>query len=340
MNNILERKNIYMLILALCLSFAAILIIFKYTGFQNIEYILKINLAYVLLILGIIFLSLLVDTLRIKELLNELGEDLSLRYLFKFNLSTFFIAYITPFGSGALPLTLYLMKKKHIPPNKSLMIITAKVLFSGLFFGTIPPLLLIFFRKQLELTHTLSIFAILISIFLLLLIVGVIYVILRPKFIIGIVNWIEGLPLFKRRNYKVYFNKAREEIYEYNKRFNELFMVSSGGKLFFSQLLYAIVFWLLFYSIAPIILMMMNIPFSIFAVMARQLIFYDILSYNFIPSGAGFVEVGFAGIFSNIVPHNLLGIFIAIWRFFTYYIYLILSGIGFFFTMKKQPKIK
>lgn len=339
MNNILEKKNIYLMVLALGLSVAAIALLLKISGYEGIKDALNINPIYIGLVLIVIFLSLLVDTLRIKDLLNALGEDLSIGYLFKFNLSTFFIGYITPFGSGALPITIYLMNKKNIPPNKSLMIFTAKVLFSGIFFGTVPPILLIFFRRQMQLGTTLSVFAVLVSIILMILMIGMIYIILKPQFMISLVNMVENIPFFKKHNYQKYFDVARTEIMEYHKTFNELFMASSNGKLLFSQMIYAVVFWLLFYSIAPILLIAMNIPFSLFSVIGRQFIFYDILAYNVIPSGAGFVEVGFATIFSNIIPHGLLGVFVGIWRFFTYYVYLILSGVGFLFTMRRADNV-
>lgn len=335
MNHILERKNLYMMAIALLLSFGAIAIIMKFSGYQGLKDVLNINPIYIAIVLFVVFLSLLVDTIRIKELLNVLGEDLSLGYLFQFNLATFFIAYVTPFGSGALPLSIYLLNKKNVAPNKGLMIITAKLLFSGIFFGTIPPILLIFFREQLELTHALSVFAILVSALLLILLIVLIYIILKPALIIAIIDWIGKLSFIKSMNYSEYFERAKTEVIEYNKRFNELFLVSSGGKFLLSQLFYAILFWILFYSIAPILMIAMNIPFSLLAVISRQFIFYDVLAYNVIPSGAGFVEVGFASIFSNIVPHELLGIFIGIWRFFTYYVYLIISGIGFIFMVRK-----
>ncbi|WP_434640596.1 lysylphosphatidylglycerol synthase transmembrane domain-containing protein [Thermoanaerobacterium thermosaccharolyticum] len=338
MNHILERKNFYMMAIAFVLSFGAIAIIMKFSGYQGLKDVMNINPIYIGIMLLFIFLSLLVDTYRIRDLLFALGEDLSVGYLFKFNLATFFFSYITPFGSGALPITIYLLNKKKIPPNKSLMIFTAKILFSGIFFGTIPPILLIFFSKQLELTHALSIFAILVSFILLFLLISLVYIILRPGFIIALVNLIANLRFFSGERYKRFFENTKTEIVEYNRRFNELFMVSSGGRLLISQLLYAMLFWTLFYSIAPILMIAMNIKFNLLAVISRQIIFYDLLAYNVIPSGAGFVEVGFASIFSNIIPHHLLGVFIGIWRFFTYYVYLIASGIGFFLIMKKDTE--
>lgn len=336
MGTILEKKNLYMMAFALLLSIGSILVLLKITGVKEIEMAFHIPLFYLGAIFGLIILSLIVDTLRIRDLLRELGENLPFDYLFKFNLATFFISYITPFGSGALPLIVYLLSKKGVSPNKSLMIFTAKLLFSGIFFGTVPPILLIFFRNQLELGTVLSYFAVLVSIFLMFLLFILIYIILKPRFVIEIVNKISNISFFGNPKLEKYFEKIKEEIILYHKNFNDLFIGPSSYKLFFSQLFYAVAYWLLFYSIAPVLLLAMNIPFNLLAVIGRQLIFYDILAYSFIPSGSGVVEIGFATIFSNILPPSKLGIFVGMWRFFTYYVYLGISAIGFFMAIKNQ----
>ncbi|CAM0496648.1 lysylphosphatidylglycerol synthase transmembranedomain-containing protein [Thermoanaerobacter kivui] len=335
----LEKKNLYMMVLAFTLSAGSILLLMKLSGFEGVKDALKIHPVYIVVILVIVILSLIVDTLRIKSLLDALGENLPFNYLFKFNLATFFISYITPFGSGVLPLTIYLLNKKNVSPNKSLMVFTAKLLFSGIFFGTVPPILLIFFRNQLELGPVLSYFAILVSIVLIVLLLILVYIILRPRFVIGIVDKIADISFFKKPKFEKYFVRTKEEIVFYHKNFNDLFMVPSSYKLFFSQLFYAIAFWTLFYSIAPILLVAINIHFNLLSVIARQLIFYDILAYSFIPSGSGVVEIGFATIFSNILPRSLLGVFVGIWRFFTYYVYLMISAVGFFLVVKKNENV-
>ncbi len=338
MGTILEKKNLYMMAFALLLSIGSIFILIRLSGVESIKDVFTINPIYILCIISMVFLSLIVDTMRIKVLLEALEENLPFSYLFKFNLATFFISYITPFGSGALPLTIYLLNKKNVPPNKSLMIFTVKLLFSGIFFGTVPPILLIFFRDQLELGPILSYFAVLVSIILVALLLILVYIILRPRFVIGLVEKIGSISFFKKPKFEKYFRRAKEEIILYHKNFNDLFIISSSYKLFFSQLFYAISFWGLFYSIAPILLLAMNIHFNLLSVVGRQIIFYDILAYSFIPSGSGVVEVGFATIFSNILPRNMLGIFVGIWRFFTYYLYLGISAIGFFMAVKKEDE--
>ena len=44
------------------------------------------------------------------------------------------------------------------------------------------------------------------------------------------------------------------------------------------------------------------------------------------PGASGFAELGFAELFSLIVPHGLLGLAVALWRFATYYFTLAVGG--------------
>lgn len=332
----LKKKNYVYIMITILISFFALYIIFKITNENSLVYLKRLDAKYVLLILIIIFSSIFIDTMRISDLVNAMGEDLSFRYLIKFNLSMFFITAITPFGSGSLPLAIYLFNKKKIAPNKGLMIFTAKLLFSGVFFGRVPPVLLIFFRRQIQISGYMLYFGLLASGISTFLLVVMLYIILKPDIVIAVIKWFENLRLSRRYNLSRYCEIAVSETIEYNRRFKELFSAYNNFRLLAGQLIYSLIFWLLFYSIAPVILMALKVPFNWVAVLARQFIFYDLLSYNFIPSGAGVMEVGFAVIFANEIPKPMLGVFIGLWRFFTYHVYLIVSSIGFSLALKEK----
>lgn len=336
----LNKKNYIYILLTIFISFFTLYVIFKITNENSLVYLKRLDAKYISIIMAVIFSSLFIDTIRISELLNAMGEDLPFWYLIKFNLSMFFITAVTPFGSGSLPLAIYLFNKKKIAPNKGLMIFTSKLLFSGIFFGTIPPVLLIFFRKQIQMSGYILYFGLLASCISTFLLIVMIYIILKPEMVIAVIRWFNGLNLSKKYNLDRYCQIAINETIEYNKRFKELFSVGNNFRLLSGQLVYSVVYWILFYSIAPIILIALKIHFNWFAVVARQFIFYDVLSYNFIPSGAGIMEVGFTAIFSHEVPKAMLGIFIGIWRFFTYHVYLLISSIGFSLTLREYSSQK
>lgn len=139
---------------------------------------------------------------------------------------------------------------------------------------------------------------------------------------------------------RVTFKRSRDkwiwrivkELREYEENFKVI--LSYGVKVTAIQMIYTVLFWFIFFNFATVIMLAMGLHIDWFNVLARQTIFYSILTYNPIPSGSGVIELGYAAIFSNIVPTQNLGVFIGIWRFFSFYMYVIVSGIIFSFTLR------
>jgi len=71
----------------------------------------------------------------------------------------------------------------------------------------------------------------------------------------------------------------------------------------------------------------LGIPVSIIKVLLFQLILRFALIFSPSPGASGFAEAGFAGLFYSMIPKNLLGIYVSLWRFFTSYISAIIGGI-------------
>jgi len=61
-------------------------------------------------------------------------------------------------------------------------------------------------------------------------------------------------------------------------------------------------------------------------IMGNVILFYMASSYVPTPGASGFAELGFAELFSLIVPHRLLGLTVALWRLATYYFTLVVGG--------------
>jgi uncharacterized protein (TIRG00374 family) len=72
--------------------------------------------------------------------------------------------------------------------------------------------------------------------------------------------------------------------------------------------------------------------------MVLQTVFFFILSSVPIPGGSGVAEIGFASIFTHMVPGSLLGVYVSLWRLFTYYL-MLLVGAGTFFA-SLSPKAR
>ncbi|MDI6601642.1 MAG: flippase-like domain-containing protein [Thermoanaerobacteraceae bacterium] len=334
---LLNKKNLIWLLLSVLISFLTVFVIIYFTVTpEEIDEIKHLDIRYILLMILMMFCTWIVDTLRVHNLLSIMGERISFFYLLVSNIASHFIGAITPFQSGALPALVYYLSRRNVKLNKGIIAVTGRLLYSLLFFGIFPLFLTVFFFNRLGLNIYLRILAIGASLFLFLLLLGCWYLMVNPHFVELLTVRIGYSTVIKR----VTFKRSRDkwiwriikEIKEYNKNFK--IMLSYGTKVTIIQFAYTVMFWFIFFNFATVLMKAMGFSVDWFNVLARQTIFYSILTYNPIPSGSGVVELGYAAIFANMVPTSFLGIFVGMWRFFSFYMYVIVSGIIFSLTLK------
>ncbi|MDI9462769.1 MAG: flippase-like domain-containing protein, partial [Bacillota bacterium] len=88
-----------------------------------------------------------------------------------------------------------------------------------------------------------------------------------------------------------------------------------------------VLYWGLYYSIAPVILAGFGVRAPFGTAVMWQILIILVLPYIPVPGGSGAVEFGLATLFSSFVPASVLGVFIVAWRFFTYYLTLICGAV-------------
>jgi len=110
------------------------------------------------------------------------------------------------------------------------------------------------------------------------------------------------------------------------------FFKITNHKYFLFFIIFSTAF-LFFYLFFPVfILYGLGIEFSVYQVVAIQLLLSAVLLYMPTPGASGIAETGGALFFVTVCPKSLIGIFVLIWRFFTFYIGAVIGGI---ITMKK-----
>ncbi|HER23735.1 MAG TPA: flippase-like domain-containing protein, partial [Candidatus Atribacteria bacterium] len=222
---------------------------------------------------------------------------------------------------------------------------TIMPLIKTLVFSIFTPI--IFFGFKRTMTHYTILSAILINgailfslFFLFLFILAVKY----PEKMLGIISKIQHLPCivkFSRKEQISYlFNRVILEIKEFHKSFSLL--KENWIKLLLSTF-YTIIFWGIFFLVAPLLLWGFNQHFNFLHILVVQVIFYFILPFMPTPGGSGTAEVGFASLFSFFIPLHLLGLFVGIWRFVVFYFNLCIGAIVLLIEIKriknkKQPQ--
>lgn len=111
-------------------------------------------------------------------------------------------------------------------------------------------------------------------------------------------------------------------------------LLSQGKGLFFLSGVAALGHGLLRFAVLPVLAAGLGLDVSLKTLVIWQLIAFYGLSFAPIPGGSGTLEVGFILFFSPFVPSQKLGLLLAAWRFFTYYLYLVVGGVVFWWVVR------
>lgn len=115
-----KRKFIRNIIIFIALMIVTFMVIFKdYDLNKTIELIFQVDLKYILLAIIIMFASIALEGLNIREIIKSLGHKISIINSIKYTLVGFFFSGITPGGSGGQPMEVYYMKRDQIPATYS-----------------------------------------------------------------------------------------------------------------------------------------------------------------------------------------------------------------------------
>ncbi|AGB40845.1 hypothetical protein Halha_0879 [Halobacteroides halobius DSM 5150] len=297
---------------------------------HTIGKVLSINIYYLILAVVITLLMWTVGGLRIKLVTDAVGESISLLEAVKIFLLGAFVSNVTPFASGGGPAQIFLLHKRdRISVGKSTTIIVVQFALRLLFFGVTTPILFLFFKEFINpgfIPTQIFNIAVLVAAGITLI---MIYFIWQPKQVKSVVDKLRDIPLLKPllkyQRVRSLIEKFYQEVEEFHDSLWQLTKYKKYSLIWAA--LCTLIYWGLFFTIAPIILLGLGAkPFFLRSFIV-QTIFYFILPYIPTPGGSGVAELGFASLFSSFVPSGLVGLLSIVWRFLTFYLVLGLGGI-------------
>ena len=110
-------RNFIIFIILIILTF---ILLFKNQDMNKIvNIILSVKIEYILIGILCMFIYFILESLNIKNILNELGDKVKLFNSFKYTLIGFFFSGITPAASGGQPMEIYFMHKDNIKVSNS-----------------------------------------------------------------------------------------------------------------------------------------------------------------------------------------------------------------------------
>ncbi len=296
------------------ISFIAILIIIiRTTSIKTFQALRNmIPLFFILSILTTI-LRFLFDIIRSIFLARCMGKNLSFKSSTIFILGGQFLGGLTPFQIGGVPLQFYFLKKDGISIPETSSIIFSRGALSAIAF----PLFLPFIFLKTESLKS-PIFK------------GLLYYLIAFYSFFFIVFIMVSLGIKIRR-----FQRLNEGI----ERFREILLKEyKNRKIYLFPAFIFTIFSLFFYFItAPLILKGLGVNVDFVKVSLLQVILTYSLNFLPTPGSSGFAEFGAYGIFKDVCPYELLGIYIILWRFITCYLGVIIGGIlSSYYVLRKK----
>jgi glycosyltransferase 2 family protein len=328
------RKGLKIFLVLVVLTMLALLVFsdpdpekkFSFNIIHKISYAFKqINYIYLLFALIFWMIHILLDSLRVSLLCQGVtGRWGNLRTSAEVILTGAFLAAVTPFQTGGLPVQLYLFKRDGISYGKGTLIILLRAIFYSIMMLILLPFLFPILTKQYDATSIkiLSKYSLIVYPIIVLIIA---FALIKPA-IIKISLYKLTRLLGKRKN------KAKKLV---DRMFKEIDEMKDGFWHFvrekkwhsISSFFLTFIAYIPYFFIAPLLLKGMGIDVSFIRIAFLQLVVVLFTFFSPTPGATGISEGVFAIMFIGIVGKGLLGVFTILWRFFTFHLTALVGGI-------------
>lgn len=292
---------------------------------ETLQALAKINPLYIVIAFILWALYLLIDAFRISLFVHGItGKWGSIKTAIDVILTGAFLAAVTPFQTGGLPVQLIIFKRDGIPWGKGTLVILLRAIFYAIMMITLLPFILPILAKE---SNT-PIFRILTrysgAIYLFIIIV-IAVVLIKPQVI-------------KRFFYRITMRRGKRtklsgwifKIFRELEEMKDGFWRFSSEKKWHSVASFFLTYiaYIPYFFIAPFLLKGLGVEGSFLKVVFLQLVVVLFTFFSPTPGATGVSEGGFALLFSPIVARHILGVFTILWRFFTFYLTAIVGGVN------------
>ncbi|MBM3330532.1 flippase-like domain-containing protein [candidate division WOR-3 bacterium] len=261
------------------------------------------------------------DGLRLAVFSRATEHRLSLRASIEIIFIGYFMAAVTPFQVGGLPLQLYIMNSRGISPGKATSLLLMRgVVFYGLLFAAAPVV-------AIRLNASTAIVRVLAGYIGVIIAAGAALVIASVAFPARFRRWHARLSqtakpgLIRRGVIWVLdeFDEFVDGLKVYRQSHN-LGWLALG-------LLVTVVCIVSLFGMSATLLAGLGVQTDALRVMALNLLLTAVLLFVPTPGASGVAEVGAAGLYAAVCPKAMLGVYVVLWRLFSFYGGALVGGI-------------
>jgi len=323
-------------IISLTVSIIIILVILFFTiDAETINQLTTTKIKYEFFLIAILLniLYWILWAARLKILSNAFDKNLniSLAESTKIIIANLFLACITPSMAGGEPVRIHLLNKDGMSLGGATAVVIAERLFDAIFILIMVPIAFFIFQGIRDLGFAgkgLLIGIVVFAGFILLFI----YAIIRPEktksFLIFISNKISKSSKKKNKEGKI-IKRINQEVDNFHNSMMS-FRGNEGRKALLKASVITVLFWSTGFIVPSMILLGLGLPPYFIESYAAQVLLLVIIMMPTTPGSAGVAEAGIYGLYGILIgtgEGSLIGVFLILYRFISYYMNLIAGAI-------------
>lgn len=319
--------------LAVILSLVGLYAVLQFSGgLHSWEDIARIDPTMLGIACGLVVTGWVLDARRMQILTHSLGGHLGILNGMRISIVGNFVSGVTPFDSGGEPVQVYLLTEKNLNAGQATAIVAVKTLCNAWarFSLGLAASLWLFFLSDFWTIPRPMYFALMFGIIMYFLVFTCgLYLVFHPdKISVIVVPAVRNrltLRFFKPEVIDAVLKRIESELREFTGALQEF--MDNRRSVLWQVVGLSYLWWLMFTMVPAVILVGLGMPPQFVRVMGITLIFYLAAAYAPTPGSSGAAELGFSLLFSSIVPNSLIGLFVTVWRGFTYYLNLLVGGL-------------
>lgn len=295
---------------------------------RTVEALEAIDLSFLVLSLGAVTMIWLFSALPFYILSKVINKPISFSVALLVYLGGSFVGFITPFGSGLLPMQIYILTNYGFTAGQATALTSSRATISSWLFFVLGSVIFLAFRSSIPSPFGVDI--------LLLIIVATaiwslvtLFFIRYPESAKRTISRMVGSRILSKRVRENTLSRVQQRL------FREIdFLSSNLRELFSSRNIPVIVLvfiieaaaWLSLFAVLPLILFGFGVTGDIAQLLFRIFLLFSLVPASPTPGGSGVIELAFAVLLIDLVPRHILGLVVLIWRALTYYLTILVGG--------------
>jgi glycosyltransferase 2 family protein len=317
--------------LSIVFSLAVIVIIFVATfNSETIGYILHFNLFFLCLAIVLRLIALVLWGVRIHLMSASLGYRVKLSHCVNMVLAGLFAGTITPGQVGGEPVRVHELYHADVKLGDATAVVIMERVLDGIILTVMGVILMTLMTSFFWATFSLAMIILIIVawVFMLSFVLIPVFAIKYPagtkRVLMKIIAWLVlKFPKWAASQDAI-IERADKEI---NNLFTTMTRFTGNARSgLISGGIVTLLFWITEFLVASVIMMGLGLSPAIIESFFFQILIAIINMIPLTPGSSGIVELSTSSLYALLIPSGMIGIFVLLWRFVTFYLNIVLGA--------------